>query len=101
MHKRLICVTLAIVAVMLAGCAKSEASVVGRWQSTITGEITIEFGGDGSITEYWEDDVTNDESTYSVDGDRVTVVQNGDSFELDLEGDRLIYMGETLYTRVA
>ena len=89
-----------MVIVILAGCAKSAPSIVGRWQSTITEEITVEFNSNGTVTEYWEDSVTNDESTYSMDGDKVSINQNGDIFVVDLIGDELVYMDETIYTRI-
>lgn len=85
--------------VFLAGCSGSVASVEGKWQSSITPEITIEFVDGGELREYWEHEL-NTSYSYEQDGDKVTVDQNGDKYTLTLDGDKLVYNDEVLYTRI-
>mgnify|MGYP003623563728 CR=1 FL=1 len=97
--KRSLTVLMKIIPTMVAGGADKATSVEGIWQSAITAEITMELAADGTLTEYWVDDVTAT-YTYKQDGDKVIVNQNDDEYTLELDGDKLIYMDEVLYTRL-
>lgn len=88
--------TLALLAA--AACSQGRPSHLGTWQSSITEEITLRINDDGTIDEYWEDTLTAT-YPYEADADTLTVDQSGDKYTLSLEDGKLVYMGETLYTK--
>lgn len=100
MRKRILSFVCIVMVVFFAGCNSKEISVIGKWQSAITKEITIEFTSEGIVREFWQDTITNEDSQYTVSGNEVTVDQYGDKYILILEGDTLKYLGDTLYTKI-
>lgn len=84
--------------IAISGCSQPEPSHLGVWQSNITEEITILIQDDGTLEEYWEDTLTATYS-YEIEGNSLIVEQYDDKYTLTLDGDKLIYMDDVLYTK--
>ncbi|GEM_PF-6650853 len=91
-------VLLSITLLIVSGCAQTKPSHLGEWQSDITEEITIQIKDDGTLDEYWENTQTAT-YTYEIEDNSLIVDQNGDKYSLLIDNGKLVYEGETLYTK--
>lgn len=99
MKKALVIAATVILTASLAACSGGASPVAGKWQSAITPEITIVFKDDGALEEYWHSTLA---ATYSYKqrGTQLAVDQVVEQYTLTIDGDALVYGGETLYTRI-
>lgn len=109
MKKKVLGLVIAVMgmAMMFTSCNKAEKLIVGTWvsnelsyvEATINGEPTDRVRIDNITFTFNEDGTTNNpKTTYTIDGDKLTIVSEGETNEYDIITlDKKVLVLESVY----